>query len=122
VIVNKEYTRKMKVYRSFLQLVVCLLLIEPIEDNINKDIEKGIALHDQGKFVEAIKVYDEVITNFPFSAWAYYEKSYSLLLKGHFKSENLREELYEKARKCEPFFLHAYQGTNKMLSIINYPY
>src|SRR6185312_138361 len=40
-------------------------------------VERGIALHDHGKFAEAIQVYDEVLRDYPGSAWATYERFHS---------------------------------------------
>lgn len=49
------------------------------QDNVTK-IKQGIALHEEGRFEEAIRLYDEVISADPKNVLAQYEKSYSLLM------------------------------------------
>jgi hypothetical protein len=40
-------------------------------------VQKGIALHDKGKFDDAIHVYQNILAQFPGSAWANYELYFS---------------------------------------------
>lgn len=48
-------------------------------------IEEGIALHDEGKFDEAIKKYDEAIAINPNRYLAYYEKIFSQIKAGKYE-------------------------------------
>ncbi|MFC1597523.1 hypothetical protein ACFL5Q_06260 [Planctomycetota bacterium] len=41
---------------------------------LNEEISQGIQLHDQGNYDRAIAVYDRVLTAYPGSAWARYER------------------------------------------------
>ncbi len=47
-------------------------------DLFYKDLEarigEGVKLHDQGRFADALKVYDAVLRDYPGSAWAHYER------------------------------------------------
>lgn len=88
-------------------------LIAAAKNDVNRDIRSGIVLHDQGRFTEAIKAYDEVIANCPFSAWAHYEKAFSLMSLGYFVDEESIVELHRKVREYNPFYWQAYQGFDK---------
>ena len=56
-----------------------------MSDVFYKDIEarirKGIALHDAGKFNEALAVYEGILKDYPDSAWCHYERHQTLLAK-----------------------------------------
>jgi hypothetical protein len=51
--------------------------LDLFENQLNKEIEKGIIEHDKGNYKSAIKIYSEILKNYPNSAWALYEKYYS---------------------------------------------
>jgi tetratricopeptide (TPR) repeat protein len=44
------------------------------ERDLEASVQKGIALNDQGKFDEALQIFDAVLENDPRSAWAHYER------------------------------------------------
>lgn len=44
---------------------------------LHKEIAKGIAKHDEGKYAEAIEIYNQILKIYPNSSWALYEKYYS---------------------------------------------
>ncbi len=46
-------------------------------DQLGIEIQKGIALHDKGKYAEAMEHYDTLLKNFPNSAWLNYEMYFS---------------------------------------------
>lgn len=48
-----------------------------ITEQLGKEINAGIALHDKGKYNEAIKHYESLLKIFPHSAWLNYEIYYS---------------------------------------------
>jgi CHAT domain-containing protein/tetratricopeptide (TPR) repeat protein len=85
-----------------------LKMINIVDNRINRDIHEGIKLHDQGKFQKAIEIYDHILAEYPYSAWARYEKSYSLISKDPTKNQELVQILCEEALKYDPFYPQAY--------------
>ena len=45
--------------------------------DLEKEIQKGITEHDKGNFKEAINIYNSILEAYPNSSWALYEKYYS---------------------------------------------
>lgn len=74
----------------FLFLAVSVLLAA--QDNLSAIIKEGVALHDRGKYEDAIRKYDEVIAKDSKNLLALYEKTYSLLMLKKYE---------ECARLCE---------------------
>jgi tetratricopeptide (TPR) repeat protein len=91
--------------------------IEKLEKRAERDIKKGIALHDKQKYTEAIKIYDMVLKEHPNCAWAYYEKAFSYLtMWSEKKNEDYKikyEQMLAQCRECDPFYWQAYSGNNK---------
>lgn len=54
----------------------------PVTDSQQKTLNDAVALHDAGKYDEAISLYDKVLAENPNSTMALYEKSLSLYTKG----------------------------------------
>lgn len=52
-------------------------MTKQMKAHINQEIQKGIALHDQGKYKAAVKHYDLLLKTFPNSAWLQYERYFS---------------------------------------------
>ncbi len=44
---------------------------------LEKEIQKGISLHDKGEYKKALEIYDGILKIYPNSSWALYEKYYS---------------------------------------------
>jgi tetratricopeptide (TPR) repeat protein len=57
-----------------------------LEDKVNGEIRRGIALNDANRFDEAISVYQRLLAIYPCSAWAWYELFFSEIQKGGAKS------------------------------------
>ena len=51
--------------------------IDMFNDDLNKEIEKGISEHDKGEYQKAINIYDEILKIYPNSSWTLYEKYFS---------------------------------------------
>ena len=52
-------------------------MLGPFARQHNDRIQKGIKLHDKGRYHEAIKIYRDILTDYPGSAWARYELYFS---------------------------------------------
>ncbi|MBO9661126.1 MAG: tetratricopeptide repeat protein, partial [Chitinophagaceae bacterium] len=68
--------------RIFLPLAVLLGTLCCEAQGLDPILKRGIKLHDEGKFEEAIATYDSAIAANPGSYLAYYEKSLSLMKSG----------------------------------------
>lgn len=51
--------------------------IKLFEDELNNEIGNGIKKHDEGKYVDAIEIYNQILKKYPNSSWTLYEKYYS---------------------------------------------
>lgn len=51
--------------------------INLFENELNKEIEKGIVEHDKGNYQKAIDIYDGILNVYPNSSWTLYEKYFS---------------------------------------------
>lgn len=77
---------------------------EAAEADPDKSIEEGVALHDKGRFADAIEVYDQVVARHPGGARARYEKALSLAtLTGQAADEEVRA-LCREAQRSDPFY------------------
>jgi hypothetical protein len=56
-------------------------MLGPFTHQHNDRIQKGIKLHEQGRYHEAIKVYRDILADYPGSAWAWYELFFSTLFR-----------------------------------------
>ena len=57
--------------------------------------KEGMALHDQGKFEEAIRKFDEGLKILPYNATLIYDKAYSLVAMGkNAEAKKLLEKLF----------------------------
>ena len=54
-------------------------MLGPFTRQHNDRIQKGIKLHDKGRYHEAIEVYRDILADYPGSAWARYELFFSTL-------------------------------------------
>jgi tetratricopeptide (TPR) repeat protein len=87
--------------------------LRKVEAATGDDVQRGIALHDAGRYGDAKRVYDEVLAGHPQNAWALYEKSFAMLMADKDGSAAVREEMYRDIRRLDPFYWQAYQGTDK---------
>jgi len=83
-------------------------LINEAENHIRSDIDKGISFHDQGRFHNAIEVYDRILAEYPHSAHALYEKAYSLSAEDPVGNSEIARALCAEALKYDPFYEQAY--------------
>lgn len=74
------------------------------------EINRGIALHDQGKYQEAILIYNSILKLYPNSAWANYELYYSQNALDVQEGKVLQDDrtLWNQAKpvifKCNPMY------------------
>jgi CHAT domain-containing protein/Tfp pilus assembly protein PilF len=83
-------------------------MIGAVEDRIEQDIREGMRLHDQGRFNRAVEVYDRILKEYPYSAWSYYEKAYSLASEDLTGNQEIMKALCKEALRCDPFYAPAY--------------
>lgn len=82
-------------------------------------IRKGIALHDAGKFGEALDVYDGLLKDYPRSAWAHYERYQTLQTRALQAKDPTARDLpdWDAARKAileaDPFYGSMARATNQ---------
>ncbi|MBQ3772370.1 MAG: tetratricopeptide repeat protein, partial [Bacteroidaceae bacterium] len=74
--------------------------------------KEGMTLHDQGKFEEAIKKYDEALKILPYDAILTYEKAYSLTAMGNKnEAKEQLENLFKQGKTDDalsmPYMLYA---------------
>jgi tetratricopeptide (TPR) repeat protein len=81
-----DYAKKyIDVYRMFSNKTsISALYLEALNYRLNlfykgltSEMDKGITAHDKGRYDDAIKIYKNILTDYPNSAWALYEKYYS---------------------------------------------
>jgi tetratricopeptide (TPR) repeat protein len=63
-------------------------------DQLNAEIQKGIAAHDQADFEKAIAIYQQILKDYPNSAWANFELFYSQFALNH-KSGHKERNTFE---------------------------
>jgi tetratricopeptide (TPR) repeat protein len=84
--------------RIFICFVSCIISITVFaQEELDKIVDEGVALHDKGDYTGAVKKYDEVLAKAPNHFMANYEKAYSLLsLKQYDESIAINKMLAEK--------------------------
>lgn len=80
------------------------------------EISKGFPYHDNGEYAKALAAYDEVISQYPNSAWAFYEKGYSYSMMGYLDPDFAmkREKMFATCRQCNPFYYMGYSGSDSL--------
>lgn len=81
-------------------------------EKANALCKEGMALHDQGKFEEAIRKFDEGLKILPYNATLIYDKAYSLVAMGkNAEAKKLLEKLFKKGNTDEdvsmPYLFYA---------------
>ena len=71
-------------------------------EKANALCKEGMALHDQGKFEEAIRKFDEGLKILPYNATLIYDKAYSLVAMGkNAEAKKLLEKLFKEGNTDE---------------------
>lgn len=99
----------MKTKRILLLLVMIFTMSFAYGQDTDEKTEKanalckeGMALHDQGKFEEAIRKFDEGLKILPYNATLIYDKAYSLVAMGkNAEAKKLLEKLFKKGNTDE---------------------
>jgi tetratricopeptide (TPR) repeat protein len=91
-------------------------------------VRQGIELHDKGQYAEALKQYKEALKLWPQNGFAHYERGLTLrvqelvaagekppkpgtlIVNGGPKQSAAVSAVFAKARRHDPFQIHAYQG------------
>ena len=72
------------------------------KEKANALCKEGMALHNQGKFEEAIRKFDEGLKILPYNATLIYDKAYSLVAMGkNAEAKKLLEKLFKKGNTDE---------------------
>ncbi|MFT3701902.1 MAG: tetratricopeptide repeat protein [Agriterribacter sp.] len=97
--------------RFFLTILFFTIVHFAKAQDIQQLIDEGIALHDKGEYVNAIKKYDEVLKLDAANCTALYEKSYSLMaLKKYDESEKLVKQVLDDCKDAD----------NRRMAFVNY--
>jgi tetratricopeptide (TPR) repeat protein len=85
--------------------------IGPFRRQLTAEMERGIALHDQGEFNKAIACYQGVLTAYPNSAWARYELFFSTVTRDGLDSKKkvkrankLWDQIAPEIYRCNPLY------------------
>jgi tetratricopeptide (TPR) repeat protein len=80
--------------------------LEMLDQQLNTEINKGIAFHDKAKYKEAVLHYESLLKIFPKSAWLNYELYYSKTAEIKDAEERIKE--WNKSRtyiyQCDPLY------------------
>lgn len=88
----------------------------PLRDALNqraqKDLDRGIKLHDIRRYTSAIRVCDQVLAEYPGCALAYYEKGFAYLMMSQSRPamKEKANAMYAECRSRDPLYWKAYQG------------
>jgi tetratricopeptide (TPR) repeat protein len=96
-------------FRLLLILIICSVISFPAraQSDANDLIKQGIALHNQGKYTEAIDKFNEVLKTDPENAYANYEMAFSLYAA-------------KKPKDAIPHIDKAVKSSNTSLSVAAY--
>ena len=91
------------------------ILKNKLSEKVQLEMKKGIDLHDQEKYSDALSVYNSVLQEYPKCAWAYYEKGFVYLLieKASDQNDSIKESMFKACRDIDPFYWQAYQGKDE---------
>ena len=74
-------------------------------------MQHGIALEDKGLHEEAISVYEQVLADTPCSAWALYERGFSLRSLGSLEAKEQVDAVHRSIFACDPLYPLALSAT-----------
>ena len=88
-----------------------------LDNTVARNMQIGIQHYDKGEYAKALATYDNVIAQYPNSAWAFYEKglSYLVMEQDDPQFEKKKEEMHSECRRRDPFFWQAYQGSDQKI-------
>jgi len=88
-----------------------------LDQRLSDELQIGMQYHDKEKYTKALLVYDDVISQHPNSAWAFYQKGFSYLMMGKANPDHERKmkKMFSECRQRDPFYWQAYQGDDQEL-------
>jgi tetratricopeptide (TPR) repeat protein len=103
-----EFSGELEEYRN---------LKAELDKRVEREISKGARYHDKKKYSKALDCYDAVIAEYPNCAWAFYEKGFTYMMMGRDNTEleKQRQQMYSQCRRCDPFYLYSYQGSDQKI-------
>jgi tetratricopeptide (TPR) repeat protein len=104
-----QYHADMKEQLSIFQNIMSD--IDKVGDSVVPLIKKGITYHDAGRFQNAINLYKQALGIYPHSPWALYELGQTNMTMDF--ANGKYASFYSATRKADPFYLYAYQGSDK---------
>ncbi len=92
----------------------------PFRRQLTEQVKRGVALHDAGKFTEAIAAQERVLAGYPDSAWARYERFFSTVSRDGFdtkkKLKRANQLWYDSAApaifRCNPLYTFQFGSTH----------
>ncbi len=90
----------------------------PFRRQLNQEVQRGVAFHDEGKFAEAIAVHEKTLLAYPNSAWARYELFFSTVSRKGLdtpkkvkRANKLWVQTAPSIYRCNPLFTAQFGGT-----------
>ncbi len=79
--------------------------LEMLDRELENSINKGIAMHDKGKYNDAVNHYQKLLVDFPNSAWLNYERYFSGTAEMHIDSTEVEWNKWKGIIfRCDPMY------------------
>lgn len=90
----------------------------PFRRQLTAEVQRGIELHDQGKFAEAVAHHERILAAYPNSAWARYERFFSTVTRNGLdtpkqvkRANKLWDETAPSIYRCNPLYTSQFGAT-----------
>jgi len=79
---------------------------------LEKEVRRGIRLHDQGRYREAIAVYKKILKDYPNSAWVNYEWFFSLEIMSDKSHKPQWAAWKQRIYACDPLYETQFEASS----------